>query len=121
MLRKRAVTIVPLAGFEKIGVPSALAIRNQKLGSEARTTANFLSPFSSCGLPLSCQYCAPLPVPTPAKSSPVLMLKGVPVCICDTAVIVQPPSSLPISRERSLKIGSVADADRHALQHQNGR
>ena len=44
--------------------------------------------------------------PTPATVISVSMLNGVPVCICDTAVTVQPPSSLPLSLDLSLKIGS---------------
>lgn len=55
--------------------------------------------LDSLGLPLTIQNCAPLPGPTPAKSSPVATERGVPVWNCEIAEKVQPPRSLPINLE----------------------
>src|SRR5262245_54114103 len=94
-LRYLWVEKVPCAG----SVTSAL---NQKLES-AELLENF--PFTS-GVPLMIQACLPLPGPTPAKSSGAVIEKGTPVWNCETALIAQPPRSLPLNRDLFLKKGS---------------
>ena len=93
-------TLVLLAGLQVLPRLTYLEPVVRIGRAPARTSrSSFISP-------LTIQSCEPLPGPTPAKSSPVATVVGLPVWNCEMALTVHPPSSLPDSADLSLKNGN---------------
>src|SRR5436309_2453160 len=98
MPRAYCVEKVPAFGWVKMSLPSLLFLRNQKFESEL-DSENFFSLLARAGSPLIIQNWEPLPGLTPAKSSEVATVSGVPVWNCDTAEIAQPPRTFPVNAD----------------------